>query len=215
MSNQTQTVTTEIRRGRALLAAPLLLFIYAASRNYLFNRTDNALDPASPISTRAEANQRIDDDRRSLSIALPNGGCQVTYAHVTEYPIEPTWQASFPGSGARMTFNLIQALTGIRTNDDYDSHERGYENVVSVKTHYPVKNARRRFGELDQLFKRAMVVLRNPINAVPSYFNLQYGESFLLFCLGWPFFAFVYSNSQIYHNCYCPINICLQLTWSV
>ncbi len=47
---------------------------------------------------------------------------------------------------------------------------------MAVKTHYPVKDAQRRFGELDQLFDRAMVVLRNPINAVPSYFNLQYGE---------------------------------------
>ena len=103
----------------------------------------------------------------------------VTYGKMSEYPIAPTWQASFPGSGSRMTWSLVEALTGIRTNDDYDSHERGYERVVAVKTHYPVKNARNRFGDLDQLFGRAIVILRNPINAVPSYFNLQYGECFV------------------------------------
>jgi len=98
----------------------------------------------------------------------------VTYAKMTSYPIPPVWQASFPGSGARMTWTLVEALTGIRTNNDYDSQGRGYEHVVAVKTHYPVKDARRRFGDLDPLFGRAIVILRNPINAVPSYFNLQY-----------------------------------------
>lgn len=122
-----------------------------------------------------------DDDRRRLSHALGNGGCRVTYAKLAKVPIAPTWQASFPGSGSRMTWNLVEALTGIRTNDDYDSHDRGYEKVVAVKTHYPVKYARRGlrgskrgFHNLDPLFGRAMVVLRNPMNAVPSYFNLQY-----------------------------------------
>ncbi len=47
---------------------------------------------------------------------------------------------------------------------------------MAVKTHYTLKDAQRRFGELNQLFNRSMVVLRNPINAVPSYFNLQYSE---------------------------------------
>jgi hypothetical protein len=84
------------------------------------------------------------------------------------------WPASFPGTGSRLTWSLVEALTGIRTNDDYDSHSRGYEQVVAVKTHYPVKDAKRRFKGLDKLFDRAIVILRNPINAIPSYFNLQY-----------------------------------------
>ena len=78
---------------------------------------------------------------------------------------------------------LVEALTGIRTTDDYDSHDRGYERVVAVKTHYPVKDARRRFKGLDEEYfggksgdGRAMVILRNPLNAIPSYFNLQYGK---------------------------------------
>ena len=75
-----------------------------------------------------------------------------------------------------MTWSLVEALTGIRTNDDYNSHDRGYERVVAVKTHYPVKDARRQFKTLDEKFGRAIVILRNPIQAIPSYFNLQYGE---------------------------------------
>ena len=111
----------------------------------------------------------------------------VTYAKMTSYPIPPVWQASFPGSGARMTWTLVEALTGIRTNNDYDSQGRGYEHVVAVKTHYPVKDARRRFGDLDPLFGRAIVILRNPMNAIPSYFNLLYGEYFLVVDSAWEY----------------------------
>ena len=76
-----------------------------------------------------------------------------------------------------MTWSLIEGLTGIRTNDDHNSHERGYDRVVAVKTHYPVKNGGRTlFEELDYKFGRAIVILRDPASAIPSYFNLLYGE---------------------------------------
>ena len=68
----------------------------------------------------------------------------------------------------------MEAMTGIRTTDDYDTHDRGYERVVAVKTHYLVKDAFNSWQELDErYFQRAMVIFRNPMNAVPSYFNLQ------------------------------------------
>jgi len=128
---------------------------------------------------KPDANLSGDDDlyRRQLSIALENGGCQVTRAHMAsvDIPPTPTWQASFPGSGSRMTWSLVEAMAGIRTTDDYDTHDRGYERVVAVKTHYPVKDAFNSWQELDgRYFQRAMVIFRNPMNAVPSYFNLQY-----------------------------------------
>eukprot|EP00579_Thalassiosira_antarctica_P030835 CAMPEP_0202029526 /NCGR_PEP_ID=MMETSP0905-20130828/64023_1 /ASSEMBLY_ACC=CAM_ASM_000554 /TAXON_ID=420261 /ORGANISM="Thalassiosira antarctica, Strain CCMP982" /LENGTH=584 /DNA_ID=CAMNT_0048593289 /DNA_START=71 /DNA_END=1826 /DNA_ORIENTATION=- len=173
MNDQAHTETPG--RGRALLAAALLFFTASAASLYVTSNNSppqtNSLNTALPIST-----PEIDDinNHRSLSVALQDGGCMVTYAKMTSYPIPPVWQASFPGSGARMTWTLVEALTGIRTNNDYDSQGRGYEHVVAVKTHYPVKDARRRFGDLDPLFGRAIVILRNPINAVPSYFNLQY-----------------------------------------
>jgi len=158
-------------RCRALNAAALLCFTVGA----LYIASDTSRPSSSLHYDSLAIDQAISlESRRELSVALPHGGCLVTYAKLTETPITQTWQASFPGSGSRMTWSLVEALTGIRTNDDYDSHERGYENVVAVKTHYPVKNAKRRYWELDKLFGRAMVILRNPINAIPSYFNLQY-----------------------------------------
>jgi len=164
-------------RRRALLAAALCFSATGAASLY---RASNSLLPIHDADLLNTELMSISDSllesssRRELSIALPHGGCQVTYAHKSEVDIAPTWQASFPGSGARMTWSLVEALTGIRTNDDYNSHERGYERVVAVKTHYPVKDARRRFKGLDELFGRAMVILRNPLSAIPSYFNLQY-----------------------------------------
>jgi len=74
-----------------------------------------------------------------------------------------------------MTWHLVQALTGIKTNNDRNTNGWGYENVVAAKTHYPfIHNTM--FEELDHLFGRAMLIVRNPIYAIPSYFNAQYEE---------------------------------------
>ena len=108
---------------------------------------------------------------------IDEGGCPISRPQLSPHPQTPTWQASFPGSGARMTFNLIQALTGLHTGDDYNSHNFGYEHVVTVKTHYPVKIARGNFHAIDAVFHKAIVLLRNPINAIPSYYNLLYERS--------------------------------------
>lgn len=100
--------------------------------------------------------------------------CPIQRPHLSDQPLTPTWQASFPGSGSRMTWSLIQALTGLQTGDDFNSHNFGFVNVVTVKTHYPVKTARNSFDVIDFDFHRAIVLLRNPMHAIPSYFNLLY-----------------------------------------
>ena len=91
----------------------------------------------------------------------------------------------------KMTWSLIEALTGVRTSDDYDSQQRGYDRVVTVKTHvsfssphlesteplaliytdlfgqYPVKNARHGFESVNELVANgAIVILRNPLYAM-------------------------------------------------
>jgi len=178
MNNQIETEKPAAGCGRAVVVV-VAAFLFTAAAGTAHIMTSNTAPPlherSNPLySDSALSISNPDDSHRSLSVALPHGGCQVTYASVSSIKISPTWQASFPGSGSRMTWSLVEALTGIRTNDDYDSHERGFERVVAVKTHYPVKDARGKFGDLDRHFGRAMVILRNPINAVPSYFNLQY-----------------------------------------
>mmetsp|Transcript_5259 Transcript_5259/g.11939 ORF Transcript_5259/g.11939 Transcript_5259/m.11939 type:complete len:367 (-) Transcript_5259:224-1324(-) len=170
-----QNQTEKLGRGRALTAAALLCFSAAATLYVSSNspplQTNPTLDADRTIS---DLSHEQTNSHRSLSIGHANGDCMVTYAQLSEIDITQTWQASFPGSGSRMTWSLVEALTGIRTNDDFNSHDRGYSRVVAVKTHYPIKDAKRKFGGLDELFGRAMVILRNPINAIPSYFNLQY-----------------------------------------
>ena len=65
----------------------------------------------SDLMKKPNAFDNSDDDiyRRQLSIALENGGCQVTRAHMAPVDIPPTWQASFPGSGSRMAWSLVEA----------------------------------------------------------------------------------------------------------
>jgi hypothetical protein len=112
--------------------------------------------------------------------ASTNDECPLPRPHLSPAPLTPTWQASFPGSGSRMTWSLIQALSGLQTGDDFNTHNFGFANVVTVKTHYPVKTARNAFDDIDINFHKAIVLLRNPIHAIPSYFNLLYERKYHL-----------------------------------
>ena len=92
--------------------------------------------------SKAESNSAADANssgrgRRRLSVALPNGDCEITAA-LPARGVEKSYAASYPGCGARMTWSLIEALTGMWTGDDWDSNGRG-RRVISVKTHYPHK----------------------------------------------------------------------------
>jgi hypothetical protein len=122
---------------------------------------------------------RDDDDarrpqaglRRSLSNALPGGGCEITWPKKPPADVEITYAASYPGCGARMTWNLVEALTGLETGDDWNNNGRG-EEVVTVKTHYPQSNGI--LVEFDDKIKRVFVVIRNPMKSIPSFFNHIY-----------------------------------------
>jgi len=41
------------------------------------------------------------------------GTCNIQPATVPENPIQSTFTASYPGSGAKMTWKLIEAMTGL------------------------------------------------------------------------------------------------------
>ena len=97
--------------------------------------------------------------------------------------IQASWQPSFPGSGADMTLTLVFGLTGLgqepasagpaelsaRLNHPGD-------DAVTVKTHYP------RLGSFPpptifdpyEFMDRSILVLRHPMNALPSYHNQRY-----------------------------------------
>jgi len=83
----------------------------------------------------------------------------------------PIFTASYPGSGSKMTWNLIEALTGFWTGDDWFLNGRK-KNVVSTKTHYPHHAGRKVPFEAD--IQRALLLIRHPMDAIPSYHNYCY-----------------------------------------
>lgn len=109
--------------------------------------------------------------RRNLSVALRDGGCFVLPAQEPGSEVQPVFAASYPGSGARMTWNLIEALTGLVTGDEWYSNGR-VKDVVTVKTHHP-HNKGRKLPWANEI-KRAFVLIRNPMKAIPSYHNFLY-----------------------------------------
>lgn len=64
-----------------------------------------------------------------------------------------------------MTWNLVEALTGLETGDDWNNNGRGSE-VVTVKTHYPQSNGI--LPDFDDRIHRAFIVIRNPLESIPS-----------------------------------------------
>mmetsp|Transcript_13856 Transcript_13856/g.23636 ORF Transcript_13856/g.23636 Transcript_13856/m.23636 type:complete len:376 (-) Transcript_13856:204-1331(-) len=159
--------------GLAILCVAALGATSLLSYASLFSTKANPLDPPSDLL----ADAKDEEYRRGLSVALANGGCEIKRARPSKTPIRPVWQASYPGSGARMTWALVQALTGIVTTSDkaiFENNLRGYENSVTVKTHYPTMNKVRFGKKLDGLFDRAIVILRNPRDAIPSWFNWEW-----------------------------------------
>lgn len=90
----------------------------------------------------------------------------------------PTWTASYPGSGAKLTWKLVRALTGIYTGDDHDHNGRVKRSVVvAVKTHFP-SHTPPEVMEKPQLdiLRRVILLVRNPLTALPSFHNFVYEQ---------------------------------------
>lgn len=167
--------------------AGLFCFIGAASKLYTTNllsqesvtARSNVVDfeePSSssspllrPSSRRALQVRGAEDDlcswKRQKLIAVK----------LAEHDISPTYQASFPGSGARMTHELIRALTGIAISTDhsYAVETDRHRHSVAVKTHWPDPNGVP-LDDFDEQFHGAVLILRHPAKAIPSFFNFWY-----------------------------------------
>ncbi len=105
----------------------------------------------------------------STAMKKDYGKCAIRKGKVPDYPIQSTFTASYPGSGAKMTWKLIEAMTGLVTGDDFQLN--GHTNIVSIKTHYPSSEGRQINAEH---IPRAMLLIRNPLHSIPSYFNFVY-----------------------------------------
>ncbi|EJK73407.1 hypothetical protein THAOC_04967 [Thalassiosira oceanica] len=130
---------------------------------------------AGPSLASAEGGRR-----RRLTLLGDNDAfldnCELSQTVYSESPVRPVLLASYPGSGTEMTRHLISQLTGLRTANVFSGAE-AQSRVAAVKTHYPVKNGGK--AELADLvgrydFIRAVLLLRNPLFAIPSFFNKLY-----------------------------------------
>ena len=74
-----------------------------------------------------------------------------------------------------MTWKLIEALTGIVTGDEHVLNGHEWDRTVSVKTHFPHEHGNAAMGmTTNEQFPRAVLLLRHPKDAFPSYFNYLY-----------------------------------------
>ena len=95
-----------------------------------------------------------------------------------QIPVKPTMNASYPGSGARLSWKLIRAITGLMTSDDaVDTNDLSKQGlVVSIKSHYPAH------GSSEELFRpfydvdRSVLLIRNPLKSMPSFLSYLYEQ---------------------------------------
>ena len=69
-----------------------------------------------------------------------------------------------------MLHYLTEALTGLAAGDEFRKRDDWYE-LISIKTHYP---ARPHKIESFRHMNRAILLIRNPIHALPSHANYHY-----------------------------------------
>jgi hypothetical protein len=80
--------------------------------------------------------------------------------------------ASYPGSGTRLQWELVEAITGVVTTDDTFSN--GHHNVIAIKTHYPCPAGREFPGAEDVL--KAIIFIRHPMDTLPAFHDIIYAS---------------------------------------
>ena len=106
--------------------------------------------------------------RRNLSVVYES--CSVDKVTLPTSPIIPIFAASYPGSGAQMVHYLYEALTGLEAGDEWYHRGDTYDRIT-IKTHFP---ARKHKISGSRLMNRVILLIRNPIFALPSHHNFIY-----------------------------------------
>ncbi len=133
------------------------------------------LEEVLELEGEIEPAQQVVADQASL------GDCQVLEGLPPTKKIAPTFAASYPGSGAKMSWNLITGLTGIQTGDEHRINGAAWDESITVKTHFPHKQGNSNIGTMMERtegeaglkfsFPRAFVMIRHPMHAIPGYHN--------------------------------------------
>ena len=138
------------------------------------------LEEVLELEGEIEPAQQVIADQASL------GDCQVREGLPPTKKIAPTFAASYPGSGAKMSWNLITGLTGVQTGDDHRINGAAWDESVTVKTHFPHKEGNSNIGTMMERaegeaglkfsFPRAFVMIRHPMYAIPGYHNYLFEQ---------------------------------------
>lgn len=116
------------------------------------------------------------EEERKLATWLGGDDCLLTKAaNVNPGPeTKRTVLASYPGSGKRFTFNVIEALTDYVPGDDHNFSGNG-DNVLHLKTGYPHNDGVWSWGSsMDQV----LLLVRNPRWAIPAYHTMRFELDF-------------------------------------
>jgi len=112
------------------------------------------------------------DDSRRLALDLGDGTC--TLQEPTEkdlsQDISSAVLVAYPGTGKRLAWHLLQALTGRVAGDDWDLSHNGVD-VVTMKSSYPHREGR--WAWLDKM-DFSMLMVRNPYHTLQSYQNIRH-----------------------------------------
>lgn len=119
----------------------------------------------------AERSRLIEEERR-LSINLGEGECLLTQAtnKVAEPGATKTILASYPGSGKRFTYSVIEGLTDYKSGDDWNFSTYGDE-TLHLKTSYPHQEGTWSWADK---YDQMLLLIRNPRWALPSYHNMRF-----------------------------------------
>lgn len=118
------------------------------------------------------------DIARRMSKYLGGGRCEWTPPEKLDssVPIQTTMLVSYPGSGKRLTWRLIEALTGDVAGDDWNHSEEGL-HVTSLKTSYPHPEGDWSYGDQKKMHQ-SILLLRNPRYALPSFHTMRHELNF-------------------------------------
>ena len=117
-----------------------------------------------------ETNSVLSTIRRSLSSDESFESCTISTITLPTTPLIPTYAASYPGSGSQMAHYLFEALTGYEAGDEWYHRGDTYDRIT-IHTHFPARPHR---VEGDRLMNRVVLLIRNPMRALPSHFHDWY-----------------------------------------
>lgn len=86
-------------------------------------------------------------------------------------PVKQTIVAAYPGSGSKLSKNLIRGITGHQVGSD--GHDT--RNAITIKTHYPAQGGNKTFKRFENI-ERFVLLIRNPANAIPSLASFEYEQ---------------------------------------